>query len=80
MDLHADPCVKTVTSSGTFMLDSVHYKVDGQYGFEHVLVTTDGDKIIVTDVRGEVLIEHARPEPGVKYLGNGRPRGRRPLN
>ena len=27
---------------------------------------------------GEVLIEHTRPAPGVRYVGNGRPRGQRP--
>ena len=80
VDLPADTCVKTLTSYGTFMLDSVHYKVDGQLGYERVLVITDGDKIIVTDVHCEVLIEHTRPEPGVRYVGNGRPRGRRPLS
>ena len=30
--------------------------------------------------RGEVLIEHTRPTPGVKYVGNGRPPGGRPNN
>jgi putative transposase len=79
-DLHVDTCLKTLTSAGTFMLDSVQYKVDGQYGFEQVLVTTDGDKIIVTDLQGEVLIDHVRPGPGVKYVGNGRPAGRRRLD
>jgi hypothetical protein len=62
------------------MLNSVQYRVDGQYGFEQVLITTDGDKIIVTDLQGEILIEHARPAPGVRYVGNGRPAGRRRLN
>jgi hypothetical protein len=80
MDLHVDTCLRTLTSAGTFMLDRVQYKVDGQYGFEKVLVTTDGDKIIVTDLQGEILIEHTRPGPGVKYVGNGRPAGRRRLD
>jgi putative transposase len=55
-DLHVDTCIKTLSSAGTFMLDRVQYRVDGQYGFECVLVTTDDDKIIVTDLDGEVLI------------------------
>ncbi len=65
------------------MLDSVHYRVGGQHGFHHVLVVTEGDqigdkigdKIIVTDLDGEILIVHTRPEPGIKYVGNGRPPG-----
>jgi hypothetical protein len=32
----------------------------------------------VADLDGEVLIEHTRPAPGVRYVGNGRPRGPRP--
>ena len=60
------------------MLGAVNYKVDGPRALEQVLVTTDKDTIIVTDLDGEVLIEHTRPAPGVKYVGNGQPRGPRP--
>lgn len=77
-DLPADTRIKTLNSAGTFVLDSVHYKVDGQRAFEQVLVVTDNAKIIVTDLHGEILIEHTRPAAGVKYVGNRRPRGGRP--
>jgi putative transposase len=53
----------------------VHYKVDGRRAFEQVLVVTDDDKITVTDLQDEILIEHTRPAPGVGYVGNGRRRG-----
>jgi hypothetical protein len=43
-----------------------------------VLVITDSDKVIVTDLHGEILTEHTRPAPGINYVGNGRPRGPRP--
>ena len=62
------------------MLDAVHYKVDGHRAFQQVLVVTDGDKLTATDLHGEILIEHTRPAPDVKYVGNGRPRGPRPQN
>lgn len=74
-DLRGDTRIKTLTSSGTFMLAGVHYKVHGRYGFQQVLVITLGDKITVADLQGEILIEHTRPAPGIKYVGNGRPRG-----
>jgi putative transposase len=45
--------VKTLTTYGTFILDQVHYKVDGRRGLEQVLIITDGDKITVTDPHGE---------------------------
>ena len=70
--------MKKLTSAGTFMLTGVHYMVGGQYGFQQVLVITDGDKITVADLEGEILIKHTRPAPGVTYVGNGRPRGPRP--
>lgn len=76
-DLPDDTIVKTLTTYGTFILDQVHYKVDGRRGLEQVLIITDGDKITVTDPHGEILIEHTRPAPGVNYVGNGRPRGPR---
>ncbi|GEP38133.1 hypothetical protein NPS01_17960 [Nocardioides psychrotolerans] len=75
-DLPDDTVVKNLTSAGTFMVDKVHYKVDARHGFQQVLVITDRDKITITDLQGEILIEHIRPAPGVTYVGNGRPRGR----
>lgn len=69
--------VKTMTSADTFTLKQVTYLVGGQHAFEEVLVITDGDKIIVTDPLGEILIEHpTRTRRGIR--GNGRPRGPRP--
>jgi putative transposase len=78
LDLPAGTLVRRVTTAGTIGLDSVTYMVDVQRAFEHVLVVSDGNKIIVTDTHGEVLAEHTRPSPGIKYVGNGRPRGPRP--
>jgi transposase InsO family protein len=76
-DLPAGARVRRLTGAGTFMLAGVHYKVDGRYGFEDVVVITDGDKITVTDLHGEILIEHTRAAPGVTYVGNGRRPGGR---
>jgi hypothetical protein len=76
-DLPAGVRVRRLTGTGTFMLAGVHYKVDGRYGFQDVVVITDGDKITVTDPHGEILIGHTRPAPGVTYVGNGRRPGGR---
>lgn len=70
--------VMTLNTAGTFLLAGVRYKVAGGLACQQVLVVTDGDAITVTDLDGEVLIEHTRPEPGIRYVGNGRPRGQRP--
>ena len=60
-----------------FYLDKVQYMVGDEHRFQQVLVITDGDKITVADLDGEILIEHTRPAPGIAYVGNGRPRGSR---
>jgi hypothetical protein len=77
-DLPAGTTVRKLTSAGSFMMAGVHYMVGGPYGFHHVLVIVDGDKVTVADLEGEILIEHTRPAPGITYVGNGRPRGPRP--
>ena len=79
VDLPDDTHLKTLTSAGVFMLDKVFYMVGSPHGFEQVLVITDGDqpgdKVTITDLQGEILIEHTRPAPGITYVGNGKPRG-----
>lgn len=76
-DLPANTCIRTVSAIGTIGLDSVTYRVDAQRAFQQVLVVSDGNKVIITDLEGEVLAERTRPAPGIKYVGNGRPRGPR---
>lgn len=60
------------------------YKVDVRHAFEQVLIISDGtqtgDKITITDLQGEILAEHTRPKPGIRYVGNGRRPGTRPKN
>ena len=74
-DLPADTVLKRLSTAGTFRLDSVTYLVGGRYGLQHVLVVTDAQALTITDLNGEILIEHTRPAPGVTYVGNGRPPG-----
>lgn len=83
-DLPAGARVRTVNTSGNIGLDSVSYKVDVNLAFQRVLVVCNGnnvgDAIIITDLQGEVLAEHTRPAPGIRYVGNGQPPGTRPRN
>lgn len=78
MDLPAGTRVRTVSTASTVTVDCVSYKVDTHRAFERVLVVAAGDAIIITDLLGEVLAEHAKTAPGTTYVGNGRPRGGRP--
>ncbi len=70
--------VLKLRENGSIRLRKITYMVDGQRAGEDVLVSEDGDPITVADLNGTVLIEHSRPAPGIKYVGNGKPRGRRP--
>ena len=76
--LGEDTRVRRLRPNGAIRLRRVTYMVDGQRAGQDVIVVQDGDKILVTDLQGTILIEHTRPAPGIKYVGNGRPRGRRP--
>jgi transposase InsO family protein len=71
-DLPAGTQIKKLTTAGTFYLAGVHYRVGGRYGLQQVLIITDGDKITVADLQGEILIEHTRPATGITYVGRPR--------
>ena len=73
-DLDENTQVKRLQANGTLNLGCVAYMVDYRYAHQEVLVITDGDKITIADLAGEILIEHTLPAPGIKYVGNGRPR------
>ncbi len=77
-NLPANTRARTISTAGTIHLDTVTYRVDTQRAFDQVLVITVDDQVIITDLQGEVLAEHTRPAPGIRYVGNGRPRGPRP--
>jgi transposase InsO family protein len=79
-DLPADTLLKRLSTAGTFRLDSVTYLVGGRYGLQHVLVVIDGNDLTITNLDGEILIQHTRPAPAVTYVGNGRPPGMPPKN
>ena len=79
-DLPADTRVRKVSSAGVIHVDKVFYKLHVDHAFKQVLVVTDRDRFTVTDFDGEILAELTRAAPGVTYVGNGRPRGRRPNN
>lgn len=53
-------------------------QIDGQLAGQTVYIIPAPDNVAFTDTTGTVIIEHAWPAPGVKYVGNGKPRGRRP--
>jgi transposase InsO family protein len=79
-DLPAGTHLRMVSTAGTIRLDKVFYKLDVDHAFNQVFVISDDNTVIITDLHGEILAEHTRPAPGIRYVGNGRPPGRRPKN
>lgn len=77
-DLPAGTRVMRIRANGTIRIKQVAYMIDSRLAGQEVLVIDDGTTILVTDLTGEVLIEHTRPAPGITYIGNGKPRGPKP--
>lgn len=67
--------IKRVQANGSLSLGRVQYQVNGRLARQEVIVVTEGDKITVADLQGEILIEHTRPAPGIKYVSNRRHQG-----
>ena len=77
-DLPKGSSLRRLSTAGNFMLNKVIYNVGLNHRREEVVVIADETRITVVDLNGEILIEHARPGPGITYVGNGLPSGQRP--
>lgn len=71
---------RRVLSGGGVTIQGVKFQIGSDRAGSHVLVVRDDDTIAFYDAgNGELVLEHAWPAPGVRYVSNGRPRGRRPV-
>lgn len=69
---------RRVTVGGGVKVDGVVFQIGTYLAGSLVTIISDEDTIAFYSVStGEHLIEHPWPAPGVTYVGNGRPRGRR---
>lgn len=63
-------------SSGRVTIRQVAYQIGRNHAGQHVHAIVDEITISFYSTNtGELLIEHPLPAPGVRYVGNGRPRG-----
>jgi transposase InsO family protein len=76
--LPEDTRVMQLRKNGTIRLHKVTYMVDGHRAGQDVIVVQDDTTITIADLEGTILIQHTPAAPGLTYIGNGRPRGRRP--
>jgi transposase InsO family protein len=70
--------VATVHSNGSIKARGIIFNISYPLRGKDVLVIYEATGILVFDDRGTLIAEHLWPPPGVKYVGNGNPRGPRP--
>lgn len=69
---------RRVTVSGGIKVKGVKFQIGSHLAGILVTIVQDDTTIAFYDVAtGELLIEHPWPEPGTRYVSNGRPRGPR---
>ncbi|GAA1700674.1 integrase core domain-containing protein [Microbacterium sediminicola] len=69
--------VATVHLNGTIKARGIWFNISHTRRGQDVLVTYEREGIMIFDLDGTLIIEHPWPAPGVKYVGNGKPRGPR---
>lgn len=67
--------VATVHPNGSIKARGVIFNVSYPMRGKEVYVIYEAAGILIFDDRGTLIAEHNWPPPGIKYVGNGRPRG-----
>ena len=63
--------------NGTIKARGTWFNISHTRRGQDVYVIYEREGIMIFDLDGTLIIEHAWPAPGVKYVGNGQPRGPR---
>lgn len=69
--------VATIHLNGTIKARGVWFNISHTRRGEDVYVIYERDGIMIFDDRGTLIIERPWPAPGIRYVGNGQPRGPR---
>ncbi len=69
--------VATIHLNGTIKARGIWFNVSSPLRGHEVYVIYEREALMVLDTRGTRIIEHPWPAPGVRYVGNGKPRGPR---
>ena len=69
--------VATIHLNGTIKARGIWFNVSSPIRGHEVYVIYEREALMVFDTRGTLIIEHPWPAPGVRYVGNGKPRGPR---
>jgi transposase InsO family protein len=69
--------VATIHSNGSIKARGIIFNVSYPLRGQDVYLIYEAAGIMIFDNRGTLLAEHNWPAPGIKYIGNGKPRGPR---
>ncbi|GAA3909472.1 hypothetical protein GCM10022382_15090 [Microbacterium invictum] len=69
--------VATIHPNGSIKARGIIFNVSYPLRGQDVYLTYEAAGIMIFDNRGTLLAEHNWPAPGIKYIGNGQPRGPR---
>lgn len=70
--------VVKVAGNGTTYARGISFQTGRDTIGPHVFVVYEPEGVMIFDDRGTLIVELPWPAPGTRYVGNGKPRGRRP--
>lgn len=70
--------VARIRGNGTVKARGVLFQTSSTRAGQSTYVVYEQDTVLFFDDAGTLIIEHSWPDPGIRYVGNGKPRGRRP--
>ena len=70
--------VARIHINGTVKARGTWFQTSSTLAGQTTYVVYEQDTVLFFDAVGTLIIEHPWPEPGVRYVGNGKPRGPRP--
>jgi len=70
--------VATVHPNGSIKVRGCIFNISYPLRGQDVFVLYEAAGIMVFDDRGTLIVEHLWPPPGIRYVGNGQPRGPKP--
>lgn len=70
--------VRIVRAHGDISIRGITFQLGNEYARTQTRAIWDPARIMIFDEHGTLIIEHPWPQPGTRYVGNGRPRGSAP--
>ncbi len=70
--------IARIRKNGTAYARRIEFQISSSLAGHTTYVVENDDAVLFFDSNGTLIIEHTWPAPGIRYVGNGKPRGRRP--